>query len=144
MDAGRRDRTENADALAAAGVTLTPSHLIVGQRRFRLENIVVYGPDERPRHYRVPVLAFLTSIACVIVSFEALDGPTTTAGLVLLGLGVLLGLDATALTVMARRAPTLEIITTGGLRHCVALPSPEVMPILLTALDDALAGGGRR
>lgn len=144
MDAGRRDRNENAEALTAAGLTLTHSNLMAGQRRFRLDAIVSYGPEARPRHYRAPVIAFGAALACVLVSVQMLDGLGSTAGLVVFGIGLLLALDATALMVMARREPTLEVITTAGTRHSIALPNPELLPIVLTALDDALTGGGRR
>jgi len=144
MDAGRRGQNENAEALAAVGVSLTPSHLISGERRLRLENIEAYGPEERPRHYRVPLVAFVTSTVLMVSAFALFEGLDNMPGLVVFGLGVLLGLDATVLTVMARREPTLEILTSGGYRHVVRLPSQALMPQLLTALDEALGGGGRR
>jgi hypothetical protein len=144
MDANRRDRNEHSDALAAAGLALEQGRLVAGQRRFRLDSIAVYGPEERPRHYRAPVIAFGAGLVSVLIPFGLLDGLGSTAGLVVFGLGILLFIDASALMWIARREPSLELITVAGTRHSIPLPEPTLMPHVLAALDDAMGGGGRR
>lgn len=133
-----RERTRD-DALAEAGIEITQSHLIVEGRRYVLSAIAAYGPERHQRHYRAPVVAFLAGLACLAVAFAAFEGPRTSFGLLCLGLGALLVVDGSMWAVIARKTPALEILTTSGRRARVSLPSAELLPRVLTALDEATA-----
>ncbi len=144
MSNARPERSDGDSALADAGITLTGSHLIAFGQRYRLDAIASYGPELKKRQYLKPVIAGGAGLLCVMLSFGAFEGPRTSAGLVFLGVGVLLMLDSAAWTMMARRNATVELVSTTGHRWRVELPDRELMPKLLAALDNATGGSGRR
>jgi hypothetical protein len=144
MATARPERNDGDTALADAGITLTASHLIAFGQRYRLDAIASYGPELQPRHYRKPVVAGGAGLLCIALSFGAFEGPGTSAGLVFLGVGVLLILDSVTWALMARRNATVELVSTTGHRWRVELPDRALMPKLLEALDTATGGSGRR
>lgn len=144
MSANRPERNDETAALSDAGITLTETHLIAYGQRYRLEAIASYGPEDQPRRFLKPILAGASALLCTLLAFSAFDGPSTSAGLVVLGVGVLLLVDAVAWTLMARRSATLELASTTGHRWRISLPDPTLLPVLMDALDRATGGGRRR
>lgn len=138
-----KQRTDADSVLAAAGLEFTPTHVIAAGYRFRLDSIAAYGAERQVKHYRRPALAFVFSLACIGIAFGAFGGLGEAPGQVFGGIGLLLAINGTIWTLMARRSPAVELILTTGRRERLPLPSAAMMSPVLAALDGAM-GGSRR
>lgn len=138
-----KERTGAEAVLAEAGLELTPTHLVANGYRFRLDTIVAYGPEQRTKHYRKPVLAVFSGIGCCALAFGTLGGLEESLGKAVAGLGVLLALNGILWVLMARRSPAVELVSNTGDRWRLPLPAEAMLPTVLAALDGAM-GASRR